>query len=179
MSEHFDIIILGSRPGGASIAHRLAPTREGILPVKRVNYLPLATIQIRREALSLENRIFYDGKRVVLDLTEANKEAHLRLKKKLEGMLRSIGAHPVLMEQNLYLGKNVPIGGIAHHAGTARRGPDPKASVLDLDCKAHQINNLYVADASFFPSIGSVNPTLTIIAYALRVADIIKMRLGA
>jgi len=50
--------------------------------------------------------------------------------------------------------------------------------VLDLDCKAHQLDNLYLADASFFPSIGSVNPTLTIIANALRVADKIKLRLG-
>jgi len=49
--------------------------------------------------------------------------------------------------------------------------------VLDPDCKTHQLDNLYLADASFFPSIGSVNPTLTIIANALRVADKIKLRL--
>ena len=53
---------------------------------------------------------------------------------------------------------------------------DPATSVLDLDCKAHELDNLYVADASFFPSIGAVNPTLTIIANALRVADRIKAR---
>ncbi len=52
-----------------------------------------------------------------------------------------------------------------------RFGPDPSQSVLDLNCKAHGIDNLYVTDASFFPSIGAVNPTLTIIANALRVAD--------
>ncbi|MDD2862634.1 MAG: GMC oxidoreductase, partial [Acidiphilium sp.] len=57
-------------------------------------------------------------------------------------------------------------------------GTDPAQSVLDLDCKTHQIDNLYVADAGFFPSIGSVNPTLTIIANALRMADRIKERLG-
>jgi choline dehydrogenase-like flavoprotein len=50
--------------------------------------------------------------------------------------------------------------------------------VLDLDCKAHELDNLYVADASFFPSIGAVNPTLTIIANALRVADRIAERMG-
>jgi len=49
--------------------------------------------------------------------------------------------------------------------------------VLNLDCRAHEVDNLYVADASFFPSIGAVNPTLTIIANALRVAEIIKGRL--
>ena len=61
----------------------------------------------------------------------------------------------------------------------ARRAsaPIPATSVLDLDCKAHELDNLYVADASFFPSIGAVNPTLTIIANALRVADHIAGRL--
>ncbi len=84
-----------------------------------------------------------------------------------------------MLERSLYLGKNIPIGGTAHQAGTARFGTDPKNSVLDTDCKAHQLDNLYLADASFFPSIGSVNPTLTIVANALRVADKIKLRLGA
>jgi choline dehydrogenase-like flavoprotein len=124
-----------------------------------------------------ENRIFYDGERVVLDITEGNMEAHHRLKKKLEHILSSAGAHPLLMERNLYLGKNIPIGGTAHQAGTARFGTDPATSVLDLDCKSHEVDNLYLADASFFPSIGAVNPTLTIIANALRVADKVKARL--
>ena len=106
-------------------------------------------------------------------------EAHHRLKKKLEKMLSNAGAHPVLLERSLYLGQNVPIGGTAHQAGTARFGKDPATSVLDTDCKAHEIDNLYLTDASFFPSIGSVNPTLTIIANALRVADKIKLRLSA
>ena len=126
-----------------------------------------------------ENRIYYDGDRVVLDVTETNMEAHHRLKKKLEAMMSAIGAHPVLVERSLYLGKNIPISGTAHQAGTARFGTDPATSVLDLDCKAHEVDNLYIADASFFPSIGAVNPTLTIIANALRVADRLKERLSA
>jgi choline dehydrogenase-like flavoprotein len=125
-----------------------------------------------------ENRIFYDNDHVVLDLTEGDMEAHDRLKKKLQEMLGRAGAHPVLLERSLYLGKTIPIGGTAHQAGTARFGPDPATSVLDLDCKAHELDNLYIADASFFPSIGAVNPTLTIIANALRVADRIHERLG-
>jgi choline dehydrogenase-like flavoprotein len=124
-----------------------------------------------------ENRIFYDGDRVILDLKENNMEAHHRLKRKLEQILNRAGAHPVFLERNLYLGKNIPIGGTAHQAGTARFGLDPASSVLDSDCKAHQLDNLYLTDASFFPSIGSVNPTLTIIANALRVADKIAARL--
>jgi choline dehydrogenase-like flavoprotein len=125
-----------------------------------------------------DNRIFYDRERVVLDITEGNMEAHHRLKKKLEQMLSRAGASPMLLERSLYLGQNVPIGGTAHQAGTARFGTDHATSVLDLDCKAHELDNLYLADASFFPSIGAVNPTLTIIANALRVADGIKRRLG-
>jgi choline dehydrogenase-like flavoprotein len=125
-----------------------------------------------------ENRIYYDGERVVLDVNEGNMEAHHRLRKKLEDLLSRAGAHPVLLERNLYFGKDIPIGGTAHQAGTARFGTDSRTSVLDLDCKAHELDNLYLADASFFPSIGAVNPTLTIIANALRIADKIKQRLG-
>jgi choline dehydrogenase-like flavoprotein len=126
-----------------------------------------------------ENRIFYDGDRVVLDVTEQGQEAHRRLKKKLEYHMNRAGSHPLLLERSLYLGKNIPIGGTAHQAGTCRFGTDPAASVLNLDCRAHDVDNLYVTDASFFPSIGSVNPTLTIIANALRVAAHIQERLGA
>jgi choline dehydrogenase-like flavoprotein len=124
-----------------------------------------------------ENRIRYEGERVVLDISEGNMEAHHRLKKKLEELLSNAGAHPVLLKRSLYLGKDIPIGGTAHQAGTARFGTDPATSVLDIQCKAHELDNLYIADASFFPSIGAVNPTLTIIANALRMADTIRSRL--
>jgi len=126
-----------------------------------------------------ENRIYYDGERVVLDVHEQGGEAHRRLKKKLEYHLSRNAAHLVLLERKLYLGKGIPIGGTAHQAGTARFGTDPASSVLNLDCRAHEIDNLYVTDASFFPSIGAVNPTLTIIANALRVAAHIQQRLCA
>jgi choline dehydrogenase-like flavoprotein len=114
---------------------------------------------------------------VVVEQTDNNMEAHQRLRAKLEALLEPMGAHPHLVERKLYLGKDIPIGGTAHQAGTARFGTDPKTSVLDLDCKAHELDNLYVVDASFFPSIGAVNPTLTIIANALRVADGIARRM--
>ena len=70
-----------------------------------------------------------------------------------------------------------PIGGTAHQAGTIRFGTDARTSALDLNCKAHELDNLYVVDASFFVSIGAVNPTLTIIANALRVGDHLQQRL--
>jgi choline dehydrogenase-like flavoprotein len=126
-----------------------------------------------------ENRIYYDGDRVVLDVHAQGHEAHQRLKRKLEHHLNRHTRHPVLLERRLYLGKDIPVGGTAHQAGTARFGTDPANSVLDLNCRAHELDNLYVTDASFFPSIGAVNPTLTIIANALRVAAHIQQRLGA
>ena len=75
-----------------------------------------------------ENRIRYDGDRVVLDLTETNMEAHRRLKKKLGYHLSTAGSYPVLHERSLYLGKDIPISGTAHQAGTCRFGPDPASS---------------------------------------------------
>jgi choline dehydrogenase-like flavoprotein len=123
------------------------------------------------------NRVRYDGERVVLDLTPTNMEAHGRLKQKLRDLCGKLDIHPHLFDRSLYFGQEVPIGGTAHQAGTMRFGTDPTQSVLDLQCKAHGIDNLYVADASFFPSIGAVNPTLTIIANALRVGAHIAVQL--
>jgi choline dehydrogenase-like flavoprotein len=124
-----------------------------------------------------ENRIFYEADRVRLDLQQTNLEAHVRLKHKLTDLCDKLELHPHLFQRSLYLGQDVPIGGTAHQAGTLKFGIDPNTSVLDLDCRAHGIDNLYVTDASFFPSIGAVNPTLTIIANALRVGDHIAGRL--
>jgi len=120
-----------------------------------------------------ENRIYYRDGVVHLDLVPTNQEALPRLERKLKQVLDRCGHNAILLHRSLYLGKNIPIGGTAHQAGTARFGSDPATSVLDLDCKAHELDNLYLADASFFPAIGAVNPTLTIIANTLRVADTI------
>ena len=124
------------------------------------------------------NRVFYDGDRVRLDLKENNLEAHRRLRKKLQDLCGKLDVHPQLFDRSLFLGQNIPIGGTAHQAGTLVFGTDPEKSVLDIHCKAHGIDNLYVTDASFFPSVGAVNPTLTLIANALRVGDVIAERLS-
>ena len=124
-----------------------------------------------------ENRVFYSNGQVHLDLDETNVEAHKRLRETLRTICSKVDIHPHLFDRKLYLGKDTPIGGTAHQAGTLVFGADAGHSVLDLECKAHGIDNLYVTDASFFPSIGAVNPTLTIIANALRIADVIKSRL--
>ena len=75
--------------------------------------------------------------------------------------------------------QRIPIAGVAHQCGTVRFGTDRSTSALDTDCKAHDVDNLYVVDTSFFPSSGAVNPALTAMANALRVGDHLIDRLGA
>ncbi len=125
-----------------------------------------------------ENRITLgaDG-RVTLALTPNNMEAHLRLRAAFAAKLKATSVHGVF-GTSVFVHKNIPIAGVSHQAGTLRFGTDPRTSVLDLNCRAHEVDNLYVADSSFFPSVGAVNPTLTIIANSLRVADHIATRLG-
>jgi choline dehydrogenase-like flavoprotein len=77
------------------------------------------------------------------------------------------------------LSQQVPLAGIAHNCGTVRFGTDSKRSALDLNCKAHDVDNLHVVDTSFFPSSSAVNPALTAIANALRVGDHLLERLDA
>ena len=72
----------------------------------------------------------------------------------------------------------IPVAGCAHQAGTIRFGTDPATSVLDVDCKAHELDNLYVVDTSFFPSIGAVNPALTAMANAIRVGEHLLSRMS-
>ena len=81
--------------------------------------------------------------------------------------------------RHAYLKNDIPVAGVAHQAGTCRFGTDPATSVLNADCRAHELDNLYVVDTSFFPSIGAVNPALTAMANALRVGDHLLERLGA
>ncbi len=86
--------------------------------------------------------------------------------------------HVGLFSRNLFVGQRIPLAGVAHQNGTLRFGTDPASSVLDTNCRAHDVDNLYVVDGSFFPSSGAVNPALTIMANALRVGDHLLTRLG-
>jgi choline dehydrogenase-like flavoprotein len=94
-------------------------------------------------------------------------------------MLGQLGMHHHhLLPHNAYLKNEIPVAGVAHQTGTCRFGTDPSTSVLDTNCKAHELDNLYVVDTSFFPSIGAVNPALTAMANALRVGDHLLERMG-
>ena len=176
------LIQMCAKTSGAQLRGEEVPNwLDGILPDMPFDKLADHALDFWLSSEDLphpDNRVTYDGERVILDLHETNMAAHYRLKKKLRQIMSKAGAAPFLLERSLYLGKDIPIGGTAHQAGTLRFGTDPRRSVLDTNCKAHELDNLYVTDASFFPSIGSVNPTLTIIANALRVADHLRERLG-
>src|SRR6266496_4211515 len=126
-----------------------------------------------------------DGK-IVLTYTPNNIEAHERLQAKLKQAMKQTNCamhghdcHQGLFGRNLYVGQRIPLAGVAHQNGTIRFGHDPKTSALDVNCKAHDVDNLYVVDGSFFPSSAAVNPALTIMANALRVGDHLLGRLGA
>ncbi|MEU9859412.1 GMC family oxidoreductase [Streptomyces sp. NPDC047971] len=127
------------------------------------------------------NRVTLDGDgRVHLALDEKNNvEGLKRLRHELQKVLGHLGMHEHhLLSRSIYLHKGMPIGATAHQAGTVRFGTDPADSALDVNCKAHDLDNLYVVDTSFFPSIGAVNPSLTAMANALRVGDHLLERLG-
>jgi choline dehydrogenase-like flavoprotein len=127
-----------------------------------------------------DNRVTVDGDgNVRLSYRAANQTETDGLYAELRKVMNHIGvaAHHVL-DKNFYMNMAIPIAGVAHQAGTCRFGTDPRTSVLDLNCKAHEVDNLYVVDASFLPSIGAVNPALTVMANALRVGEHLLERMG-
>lgn len=111
--------------------------------------------------------------------TEHNQAEAAGLYEEFRTILNHIGlAKHHVLHKSFYMSMNIPIAACAHQAGTCRFGTDPASSVLDINCKAHEVDNLYVADTSVFPSIGAVNPALTAIANAIRVGEHIAERLG-
>ncbi len=109
--------------------------------------------------------------RIRLSYTPNNVESFERLKDRWLEVLKKAGHADTSIPLHAYFKKRIPLEGVGHQNGTCRMGADPATSVLDPRCKAHQLANLYVVDASCFPSASAVNPSLTIVANALRVAD--------
>jgi choline dehydrogenase-like flavoprotein len=133
------------------------------------------------------NRVTLDSAgNIVLSYTPNNLEPHKRLQAKLQDLMKQQtkcpehghSCHVGMFSRSLFLGQRIPLAGVAHQNGTIRFGNDPKTSALDVNCKAHDVDNLYVVDGSFFPSSAAVNPALTIMANALRVGDHLMERLA-
>jgi choline dehydrogenase-like flavoprotein len=127
-----------------------------------------------------ENRVTTDKDgHVHLAYQMTNDDESFRLYGELRKILNHTGmAEHHVLRKNFYMDMDIPVAGCAHQAGTCRFGTDPATSVLDTNCKTHQLDNLYVVDTSFFPSIGAVNPALTAMANALRVGDHLVERLA-
>ena len=133
-----------------------------------------------------DNRVNLDRNGgIVLSYTPNNETAHHRLIDKLKALMKQQTrcgvhgheCHEGLFARNLYAGQRIPLAGVAHQNGTIRFGGDPGTSALDVNCRAHEVDNLYVVDASFFPSSAAVNPALTVMANALRVGAHLAERL--
>jgi len=125
------------------------------------------------------NQVRVNGDKIVIDYTENNREPFARLNARWESILREIDSTHDAKATLGYFSTKMPMHSLGHQVGTCKFGEDPKTSVLDLNCRAHDVDNLYVVDGSFFVSSGAVNPTLTIIANALRVGDHLLERLDA
>jgi choline dehydrogenase-like flavoprotein len=125
------------------------------------------------------NRVTLDRDgNIVLAYKPNNERAHAALIASLKGLLGHLDMHEHLIPRALFIGQRIPLAGVAHQNGTIRFGHDPATSALDVHCRAHDVDNLYVVDTSFFPSIGAVNPALTAMANAMRVGDHISERLA-
>ena len=111
-----------------------------------------------------ENRVTLDGARIKLAVTLNNMDGHIELVRRMTRALKSAG-YPVVITKSLVAHAT------AHQCGTVRLGDDPATSALDQFCRAWDHHNLFVIDASFFPSSSAVNPALTIAAQALRASD--------
>lgn len=126
------------------------------------------------------NRVWLSGDKLRFDYEPSNIEAHDRLVYRWVDVLKAVEAEqPTVFNRGVHPRSDMPIQVVAHQCGTCRFGEDPTTSVLDLNCRAHDVDNLYVVDSSFFPSSASVSPALTVIANALRVGDHLIQRLNA
>lgn len=126
-----------------------------------------------------DNRVRIEGRKLYIDYQSNNAEAHDRLiyrwTEVLKGVEKRLGG---FQQSKLHPRGAVPIQVMANQCGTCRFGTDPATSVLNPDCRAHDLDNLYVVDGSFFPSSASVSPALTIMANALRVGDRLIEQIG-
>ena len=115
---------------------------------------------------SRHNRVRVDGERILIDWTPNNTTPHEELVRRVTKAVRKAG-YPVILAERMGIATN------SHMCGTAVAGENPATSVLNPDCRMHDVDNLWIVDGSFFPSSAALNPALTIAANALRVAPAI------
>lgn len=148
---------------------------EKIFPGKPYEELRQMTIDFWLTAEDLpdpENRVVLrEDHSIEVHYRHTNYTAYEKLKEQLIKIFQQLGEIDPGFANTKWNGYDLDISGMSHQNGTLRFGTDPKTSVLDINCKAHDLSNLYVVDASFFPSCGAFNPALTIAANALRVGD--------
>jgi choline dehydrogenase-like flavoprotein len=159
------------------------PIETALLPMGLLDKLALHAVDFWLTTEDLpdpDNRVTVNqAGELTLSYTPNNQVARQKLYDKLKSMLGQIGMHPHhLIPRDIYMKTEIPLAGCAHQVGTCRFGTDPKTSVLDVNCKAHELDNLYVVDTSFFVSIGAVNPSLTAIANSIRVSEHLLQRLA-
>jgi choline dehydrogenase-like flavoprotein len=163
-------------------AETLAAGAPRIVPGMTLEYMARHSLDLWVMSEDLpdpNNRVTVDAEgRITVRYEPNNLEGHNRLVAKLKSMLHQIGCHDHLLPLSIHIAKRLPVAGVGHQNGTIRFGRDPQTSALDVNCKAHDVDNLYVVDASFFPSSGASNPSLTIMANALRVGEHLLQRLG-
>jgi choline dehydrogenase-like flavoprotein len=125
------------------------------------------------------NRVYWHKKgKLRFDFTPNNFEAHDRLVYQWIEVLKKLELEVDCVKSNTIFPRGeAPISVVGYQLGTCRMGADPSTSVLDINCRTHDIDNLYVVDSSFFPSCPAVGPALTIMANALRVGDHLMERL--
>lgn len=160
---------------GRNDADTISWMGETLFPGKSYEQLREMSIDfwLTAEDLPSENNrvtVKEDGS-IRVSYERTNYAAYEKLKEKLKQIFTRLGEVDPDYKDVKWGGYDLDITGMSHQNGTMRFGTDPKTSVLDLNCKAHDLDNLYVVDASFFPSCGAFNPSLTIAANALRVGD--------
>ena len=174
-NEDYDYPLGQIQMTGKSKWNRLAIFSPDSVPQDTLEYIAEHSVDwwLTSEDLpNPDNRITVtEAGQIKVDFTPNNTEVHQEFVNMWQGYLRKVGFFMFMVSQ-------VPLSAVWHQVGTCKFGSDPKTTVLDLNCRTHDVDNLYIVDGSFFPSMGAVNPTLTIIANALRVSDRLKDSLG-
>ena len=135
----------------------------------------LSWLLITEDLPSFNNRVLIRNGKVFLEYTHNNQTAFNKLIKDWIEVLKSISVFK--STETLHIPQKMTLREVTHQCGTCRFGEDPHTSVLDINCRTHDVDNLYVVDSSFFPSSAALNPSLTIIANALRVREHLLTRI--